>query len=79
MHDGLSIRMLQMGSDSISKPLSLMFWNCLKASYFLAAWKKANVEEQGKKGNKKKESKESPQKRKQTNFEELSTCSPLTY
>ena len=54
MHDGLSIRMLQMGSDSISKPLSLMFWNCLKASYFLAAWKKANVEEQGKKGNKKK-------------------------
>ena len=62
MHDGLSIRMLQMGSDSISKPLSLMFWNCLKASYFLAAWKKANVEEQGKKGIKRKSTKKEANK-----------------
>ena len=34
-HDGLSIR--------ISKPLSIIFRNCLKAGYFQAAWKKANV------------------------------------
>ena len=42
-HDGLSFRMLQMGSDSISKPFSIIFWNCLKAGYFPTAWKKANV------------------------------------
>ena len=33
-HDGLSIRMLQMGSDSIFKPLSIIFLNCLKAGYW---------------------------------------------
>ena len=42
-HVGLSIRMLQMGSDSISKSLSIIFLNCLKAGYFSTAWKKANV------------------------------------
>ena len=36
-HDGLSIRMLQMGSDSISKPLSIIFRNCLKTGYFSTA------------------------------------------
>ena len=51
-HDGLSIRMLQMGSDFISKPLSIIFRNCLKAGYFLTAWKKANVVPVHKKGNK---------------------------
>ena len=35
-HDGPSIRMLQRGSDSISKILSLIFWNCLKTSYYPA-------------------------------------------
>ena len=49
-HDGLSIRMLQMGSDS--KPLSTVFQNCLKIGYFPAAWKKANVVPLHKKGNK---------------------------
>ena len=39
-HDGLSIRM---ASDSISKSLSIIFRNCLKAGDFPAAWKKANV------------------------------------
>ena len=34
-HDGLSI--------PISKPLSIIFRNCLKAGYFQTAWKKANV------------------------------------
>ena len=42
-HDGLSIRMVQVCLDSICKPLSIVFWNCLKAGYFLAAWKVANV------------------------------------
>ena len=51
-HDGLSILMLQMGSDSISKPLSVIFRNCLKAGYFPTAWKKANVVPVHKKGNK---------------------------
>ena len=39
-HDGLSVRMLQMGSDSIPKPLPIIFRNYLKAAYFLAASKK---------------------------------------
>ena len=51
-HDGLSIRILQMGSDFISKPLSILFWNFLKAGCFLAARKKANVALVHKKGNK---------------------------
>ena len=51
-HDGLSIRMLQMGSDSISRPFSIIFWNCLKAGYFPIAWKKANVVPVHKKGSK---------------------------
>ena len=42
-HDELSFPMLQIGSDSISKPLSLMFRNFLKAGYFPTAWKKAKV------------------------------------
>ena len=40
-----------MGSDSISKPLSIIFRNCLKAGYFPTAWKKANVVPVHKKGN----------------------------
>ena len=36
-HDGLPTRMLQMGSDSISKALSIIFRNCLKAAYFLTS------------------------------------------
>ena len=51
-HDGLSIRMLQMGSDSIFKPLSIIFLNYLKAGYFSTAWKKANIVPVHKKGNK---------------------------
>ena len=41
--DGISIRMPQMGSDGISKSLSITFGNYLKAGYFPTAWKKANV------------------------------------
>ena len=35
--------MLQLGFDSISKPLSIIFRNSLKAGYFLSTWKTANV------------------------------------
>ena len=51
-HDRLSVRILQMSSDSISKHLSIIFWNCLKTGYFPTAWKKANVVPVHKKGNK---------------------------
>ena len=36
-YDWLSIRLHQMGSDFISKSLSIIFWDCLKAGYFPAA------------------------------------------
>ena len=51
-HEGLSTCMLPVGSDSISKPLSIIFWNWLKVTYFLTAWKKANVVPVHKKRNK---------------------------
>ena len=50
-HDDLPIRTVQVGSDSIFKPLSIVFWNCLNAGYFLAAWKVANVAPVYKNGN----------------------------
>ena len=42
-----------MGSDSVSKPLSIIFPNCLKAGYFPAACKETNVAPAHKKENKK--------------------------
>ena len=33
-HDGLSIPMLQMDFDSLSKPFSIIYRNCLKAGFF---------------------------------------------
>ena len=51
-HDGLSTRMLKIGSNSISKSLSIIFRDCLKAGYFPAAWKKADVVPVYKKRNK---------------------------
>ena len=36
----------------ISRPLSIIFRNCLKAGYFPTAWKKANVDPVHKKENK---------------------------
>ena len=41
-----------MDFDSISKPLSIIFRNCLKTGYFPTAWKKANVVPVDKKGSK---------------------------
>ena len=41
--DGISIRMLKLGSPSIIKPLSIIFQNCLKSSIFPDDWKKGNI------------------------------------
>ena len=42
-HDGLSIRMLKLCSDSLSKPLTKILRNCLDSGYFPQSWKKGNV------------------------------------
>ena len=39
-HDGLSIRMLQLCGDSLSKPLTIIFRNCLDSGYFRNPGKK---------------------------------------
>ena len=51
-HDGISIRMIQISSDSIAKPLCLLFKNCFEASTFPDEWKKGNVIPVYKKGDK---------------------------
>ena len=42
-YDGISIRMLKLGSPSIRKPLSIIFQNSLKSSTFPDDWKKGNI------------------------------------
>ena len=42
-YDGISIRMLKLGSPSIIKPLSIIFQNCLESSAFPDDWKKGNI------------------------------------
>ena len=42
-YDGISIRMLKLGSPSIIKPLSIIFQNCLKSSTFPDDWKRGNI------------------------------------
>ena len=42
-HDEISIRMLKLSQKSISKPLKLIFENCLRNRLFPDQWKKANV------------------------------------
>ena len=51
-HDMLSIRMIKLGGNSISKPLSIIFKDCLNKGKFPHEWKKANVVPVHKKGNK---------------------------
>ena len=41
--DGISIRMLKLCNESISKPLTLLYKNCLNQGIFPDIWKKANV------------------------------------
>ena len=42
-HDGISSRILKLCGDSISKPLYIIFKNCVTKGYFPKNWKKANV------------------------------------
>ena len=42
-HDGITIRMLKICGQSISKPLTKILKNCLITGYFPTSWKKANV------------------------------------
>ena len=51
-HDMLSIRMIKLCGNSICKPLSIIFNDCLNEDKFPDKWKKANVVPIHKKGNK---------------------------
>ena len=52
VHDMLSIRMIKLCGNSICKPLSIIFKDCLYEGKFPHEWKKANVAPAHKKGNK---------------------------
>ena len=51
-HDMLSIRMIKLCGNSICKPLSIIFNDCLKEGKFPSDWKKAHVAPVHKKGDK---------------------------
>ena len=51
-HDMLSIRMIKLCGNSVCKPLSIIFKDCLSEGKFPYEWKKANVVPVHKKGNK---------------------------
>ena len=42
-HDEISIRMIKICSSLISKPLAILFRNCLESECFPKEWKKANI------------------------------------
>ena len=50
-HDMLSIWMIKLCGNSICKPLSIIFNDCLNKGSFPHKWKKANVVPVHKKGN----------------------------
>ena len=51
-HDMLSIRMIKLCGNSICKPLSIIFNDCLNEGKFPHEWKKTNAVPAHKKGNK---------------------------
>ena len=51
-HDEISIRMIKLCASSISKPLHLIFRNCLENDALPKEWKKANIISDHKKGDK---------------------------
>ena len=51
-HDEISVRMIKLCASSISKPLHLIFRNCLETETFLKEWKKGNIISVHKKGDK---------------------------
>ena len=42
-HNKISIRMIKICASSISKPLTILFRNCLESECFPKEWKKANI------------------------------------
>ena len=52
-HDGISICMLTLCATSISKPLQILYKNCLDKESFPQTWKKANIVSIYKKGDEK--------------------------
>lgn len=42
-HDNISIRMIKICTQSVVRPLSLIFRNCINDGVFPNVWKKANV------------------------------------
>ena len=42
-HDEISIKLIKICGNAISKPLFIIFKNCISKSYFPKKWKKANV------------------------------------
>ena len=50
--DGISTRMLKLCTKSISKPLNILFNNCVINECFSNEWKKANIIPVHKKGDK---------------------------
>ena len=42
-HDEISIRMIKICASSISKPLAILFRNCLESECFPKEWKKGNI------------------------------------
>ena len=51
-HDDISIRMIKLCGQSIVKPLSIIFKNCIDNGIFPGIWKKPNILPVHKKGNK---------------------------
>ena len=51
-HDDISIRMIKLFGQSIVKPLSIIFKNCIDNGIFPGIWKKPNILPVHKKGNK---------------------------
>ena len=51
-HDDISIRMIKLCGQSIVKPLSIIFKNCIDNGIFPDIWKKSNIIPVHKKGDK---------------------------
>ena len=51
-HDDISVRMVKICDDSIKKPLSIIYKNCITTGIYPNAWKKSNIVPVHKKGDK---------------------------
>ena len=51
-HDDISVRMVKICDDSMKKPLSIIYKNCIKTGMYPNVWKKSNIVPVHKKGDK---------------------------